>query len=50
MTEDALIVHQMHEYDSVMLNVLEDTWIYLNKHSSEYVRILNVSHVVHSIY
>ena len=29
--------------------MLENAWIYLNKQSSEYVRILNISNVVHSI-
>ena len=30
-----------------MLNMLEYVWIYLNKQSSEYARILNVSDAVH---
>ena len=39
----------MCEYALVMLNMLEYARIYLNKESSEYARILNVSDAVHSI-
>ena len=39
----------MREYVFIMLNIFEYVWIYLNKLSSEYSGILNVSDVVHSI-
>ena len=32
-----------------MLNILEYAWIYLNKQSSEYARILNVSDAKHKV-
>ena len=39
----------MREYALIMLNMLEYACIYLNKQSSKYTRILNVSDGVHSI-
>ena len=39
----------MPEYALIMLNMLEFACIYLNKQSSEYARILNVSDAVYSI-
>ena len=36
----------MREYVLIMLNTLEYFWIYLNKQSFEYTRILNVSDAV----
>ena len=39
----------MHEYASVMQNMIQYASIYLKKQSAEYVRILNVSDAVHSI-
>ena len=38
----------MCEYAIIILNMLEYACIYLNKQSSEYTRILNVSDAVHS--
>ena len=39
----------MHEYALIMLNMKEYMDIYLEKQSTEYARILNVSATVHSI-
>ena len=39
----------MREYGLIMLNILEYACIYLDKQSSEYARVLNVSDTVHSI-
>ena len=39
----------MGEYDLIMMNMLEYACIYLNKQSSEYVKILDVFDAVHSI-
>ena len=36
----------MHEYVLIMLNMLEYVCIYLNKQSSQYPRVLNVSDAV----
>ena len=36
-----------HVYALVMLNMLEYAWIYLNKQSCEYARILNMTDAVH---
>ena len=38
----------MREYTVIMLSMLENSCIYLNKQGSEYARILNVSDAVHS--
>ena len=38
----------MREYTLIMLFMLESSQIYLNKQSSEYARILNVSDEIHS--
>ena len=37
----------MREYPLIMRNMLEYACIYLNKQSSEYARILNMSDVIH---
>ena len=39
----------MREYAMPMLLYLKYAYIYLNKHSSKYARILNVSDAVHSV-
>ena len=39
----------MCQYASVLLNIIEYTYIYLKTQSAEYARILNMSDVVHSI-
>ena len=39
----------MRQYALITLNMLEYAYIYLNKQSSQYARILSVSDVVHII-
>ena len=39
----------MCQYASVLLNIIEYTYIYLKTQSAEYARILNMSDAVHNI-
>ena len=48
-TQGAQICLNKPEYVLIMMNVVEDAWIYLNKQSSEYVRILNMSDAVQKL-
>ena len=49
MPEYVLTMLNMREYTLRMLNLLGYAGIYLNKQSSEYDRILNMSYPIHSI-